>query len=122
MDDRERSIVIFDGLYAHFLFGDDAKSFKRVNSADSRSFPEDFVGYRSFAREDPNIVRVYIDSSSGVNVDDCANISRQISSLLDVEGFLPERYVLEVSSPGLDRKFFEISQYSAYIGKKLRLV
>ena len=67
------------------------------------------------------IVRVYIDSSSGVNVDDCANISRQISSMLDVESFLPERYVLEVSSPGLDRKLFEISQYSAYIGEKVRI-
>ena len=41
--------------------------------------------------------------------------------MLDVEGFLPERYVLEVSSPGLDRKFFEISQYSAYIGNKVRI-
>ena len=68
-----------------------------------------------------SIVRVYIDSSKGVNVDDCANISRQISSMLDVEDFLPERYVLEVSSPGLDRKLFEISQYSAYIGKKVRI-
>ena len=67
------------------------------------------------------IVRVYIDSSSGVNVDDCANISRQISSLLDVESFLPESYVLEVSSPGLDRKLFEISHYSAYIGGKVKI-
>ena len=68
-----------------------------------------------------SIVRVYIDSSNGVNVDDCAIISRQISSMLDVESFLPERYVLEVSSPGLDRKLFEISQYSAYIGDKVRI-
>ena len=56
-----------------FLFGDDAKSFKRVNSADSRSFPEDFVGHRSSAHTEFEHVRVYIDSSSGVNVDDCAN-------------------------------------------------
>jgi len=41
--------------------------------------------------------------------------------MLDVESFLPERYVLEVSSPGLDRKLFEISQYSAYIGEKVRI-
>ena len=68
-----------------------------------------------------SIVRVYIDSSKGVNVEDCADISRQISSLLDVESFLPERYVLEVSSPGLNRKLFEISQYSAYIGEKVRI-
>tara|TARA_Y100001970_G_C13646918_1_gene561655 strand:+ start:109 stop:558 length:450 start_codon:yes stop_codon:yes gene_type:complete len=66
-------------------------------------------------------VRIYIDSSSGVSADDCATISRQISSMLDVESFLPERYVLEVSSPGLDRKLFEISHYSAYIGEKVRI-
>ena len=68
-----------------------------------------------------SIVRVYIDSSNGVNVDDCANVSRQISSMLDVESFLPGGYVLEVSSPGLDRRLFEISQYSAYIGGKVRI-
>ena len=68
-----------------------------------------------------SIVRVYIDSSKGVSIDDCANISRQISSMLDVESFLPETYVLEVSSPGLDRKLFEVSQYSAYIGEKVRV-
>tara|TARA_B100001093_G_scaffold483920_1_gene516872 strand:+ start:644 stop:916 length:273 start_codon:yes stop_codon:yes gene_type:complete len=41
--------------------------------------------------------------------------------MLDVESFLPETYVLEVSSPGLDRKLFEVSQYSAYIGEKVRI-
>ena len=87
----------------------------------AEAFHKTLWGIELLPARDPNIVRVYIDSSSGVNVDDCASISRQISSLLDVEGFLPERYVLEVSSPGLDRKFFEISQYSAYIGNKVRI-
>ena len=48
-------------------------------------------------------LRVYIDGPAGVNVDDCARVSRQLSALLDVEDPLPGQYTLEVSSPGLDR-------------------
>src|SRR4030067_3471730 len=48
-------------------------------------------------------LRVYIDSPQGVNVDDCARVSRQLSALLDVEDPRPGQYTLEVSSPGLDR-------------------
>ena len=87
----------------------------------TEAFQKTLWGIEVLRTRNSNVVRVYIDSSSGVNVDDCANISRQISSLLDVESFLPEKYVLEVSSPGLDRKLFEISQYSAYVGEKVRI-
>ena len=87
----------------------------------AEAFQKTLWGIEVLPTRNSNIVRVYIDSSSGVNVDDCANISRQISSLLDVESFLPESYVLEVSSPGLDRKLFEISHYSAYIGEKVKI-
>ena len=48
-------------------------------------------------------------------VEDCEKASRQISSVLDVEDPLGNAYDLEVSSPGLDRRFFEISQYQDYI-------
>ena len=87
----------------------------------AENFQKTLWGIEVFPSGKSSIVRVYIDSTSGVNVDDCANISRQISSMLDVESFLPEKYVLEVSSPGLDRKLFEVSQYSAYIGEKVRI-
>ena len=87
----------------------------------AEAFQKTLWGIEVLSSGKSSTVRVYIDSSNGVNVDDCANISRQISSMLDVESFLPERYVLEVSSPGLDRRLFEISQYSAYIGEKVRI-
>jgi ribosome maturation factor RimP len=48
-------------------------------------------------------LRVYIDQKTGVNLDDCELVSRQISAVLDVEDPIPGHYVLEVSSPGLDR-------------------
>ena len=49
------------------------------------------------------LLRIYIDREAGVNLDDCELVSRQISAVLDVEDPIPGHYVLEVSSPGLDR-------------------
>ncbi|MCY4044815.1 MAG: ribosome maturation factor RimP [Cellvibrionales bacterium] len=65
------------------------------------------------------LLRIYIDSESGVTVDDCANVSRQVSGILDVEDPISAEYVLEVSSPGMQRPLFELSQYDAYIGAEL---
>ena len=66
-----------------------------------------------------NILRVFMESPNGVSVDDCARASRQISSLLDVENIINTSYVLEVSSPGLERILFEPAQFEKYIGKKI---
>ncbi|MFO7811744.1 MAG: ribosome maturation factor RimP [Pelovirga sp.] len=49
------------------------------------------------------VLRFFLDKEGGINLDDCAAASRQISSLLDVEDVIPTTYNLEVSSPGLDR-------------------
>ncbi|MGI9259544.1 MAG: ribosome maturation factor RimP [Gammaproteobacteria bacterium] len=49
------------------------------------------------------LLRIYIDSESGIDLDDCERVSHQISAVLDVEDPIPGRYALEVSSPGLDR-------------------
>lgn len=65
------------------------------------------------------LLRIYIDSESGVSVDDCANVSRQVSGILDVEDPISTEYVLEVSSPGMQRPLFELAQYSEYIGAEL---
>jgi len=55
----------------------------------------------------------------GVTVDECAACSRRLSALLDVEDFFHGAYVLEVSSPGLDRRFFEPEQMSGYVGREI---
>jgi len=49
------------------------------------------------------VLRLFIDKAGGVTMDDCADVSRELSLLLDVEDCIPGRYTLEVSSPGLDR-------------------
>ncbi|WP_027369595.1 ribosome maturation factor RimP [Desulfovermiculus halophilus] len=61
-------------------------------------------------------LRVFLDSEQGVSVDQCAEASRHISMLLDVDDPIPGSYVLEVSSPGLERLFFHFHQLADYIG------
>lgn len=70
-----------------------------------------------------SVLRVYLDKAGGVNIEDCAQASRQISSLLDVEDPIKSEYTLEVSSPGLDRMLFSLEQFQEYAGyhAKLRL-
>lgn len=62
---------------------------------------------------------VYIDAEQGVTVDDCEKVSDQVNTVLDVEGAMPEDYVLEVSSPGLDRILFKPKQFEASVGEQL---
>ncbi|MGL4516530.1 MAG: ribosome maturation factor RimP, partial [Shewanella sp.] len=58
-------------------------------------------------------LRVFIDGENGINIEDCANASRQVSAVLDVEDPISTEYTLEVSSPGVDRPLFTAEQYAA---------
>ena len=68
------------------------------------------------------LLRVYIDKPGGVSHADCQLISEQLSAILDVEDPFPGRYVLEVSSPGLDRKLIKPSDFTHFVGRRARLV
>lgn len=68
------------------------------------------------------VVRVYIDKEGGVTLEDCANFSRALSASLDVEDFIKSAYVLEVSSPGLDRPLRTIKDFIMNIGKLARVI
>lgn len=67
------------------------------------------------------VLKIYIDAEKGISVDDCAGVSRQVSSLLDVEDPIPGKYMLEVSSPGVDRRLFDRSQYEEYAGANIKV-
>lgn len=67
------------------------------------------------------LLRIYIDHENGINVDDCAAVSHQVSGLLDVEDPIHEAYSLEVSSPGLDRPLFTREQFVRFIGEQVNL-
>jgi len=67
------------------------------------------------------VFRIYIDSETGVTADGCAQVSYQVSAMMDVEDPIQSRYSLEVSSPGIDRPLFEIEHYRKYIGKTVKI-
>ena len=67
------------------------------------------------------ILRVYIDRESGVTLDDCSRVSRQLSAQLDSEDPIEHPYTLEVSSPGLDRPLFSDSDYERFVGRQVRV-
>ena len=68
-----------------------------------------------------NTLRIFIDSNDTVDINDCENISRDLGyePMLDIS--LGDDYVLEVSSPGVDRKFFDIGQLYNFLGEELEL-
>lgn len=68
------------------------------------------------------MLRVVIDHESGVDVEHCARVSRQLSAVLDVEDVLPGAYRLEVSSPGLDRPLLVAADYCRYAGHNVRIL
>ncbi len=68
-----------------------------------------------------NTLRVFIDSDSNVDINDCENISRDLNYEPQIDLNLGEDYILEVSTPGIDRKFFEIKQLNNYVGQVLDL-
>jgi ribosome maturation factor RimP len=78
-------------------------------------------GVEHVAQGRHSVVRVYIDSPAGITVDDCAVVSEQVSSILDVEDPIAGEYTLEVSSPGMDRLLFDLEQYSGYVGETVEL-
>ena len=78
-----------------------------------------FWGMNYFAQGRKSLLRVYIDKPEGVTVNDCERVSRQVSSVLDVEDLISGEYILEVSSPGMDRPLFTLEQYRAHVGQQL---
>lgn len=68
------------------------------------------------------LLRVYIDKPEGISHADCQLVSEQMSAILDVEDLFPGSYVLEVSSPGLDRKLVRPSDFTYFAGRRARLV
>lgn len=68
-----------------------------------------------------SVLKIFIDSEKGIDVDDCASVSRQIGSLLDVEEPVKGKYTLEVSSPGMDRRLFTFEQFEVMKGSQVKL-
>uniref|UniRef100_UPI0040484D8D ribosome maturation factor RimP n=1 Tax=Aliarcobacter sp. TaxID=2321116 RepID=UPI0040484D8D len=75
----------------------------------------------STKEHDRNIFRVLVTSENGINLDKCAEISRMLSPILDVDEPMSGEYILEVSSPGIERKLRKKEHFQASIGEKVRI-
>jgi ribosome maturation factor RimP len=81
----------------------------------------DLWGVELLQQDKMATLRIYIESDAGITIDDCEKVSRQVSALLDVEDPIAGEYTLEVSSPGLDRPLFSISQFTAFVGEVVNI-
>ena len=70
----------------------------------------------------PGTLRIYIDREAGITVEDCERVSHRVSGVLDVEDPIPGHYVLEVSSPGLDRPLRTEAHYARQLGHVVKVV
>ncbi len=82
----------------------------------------EFVGAEYLPQGKHSLLRVYIDHpENGISLDDCEAVSRQLSSVLDVEDPISGQYSLEISSPGMDRPLFVAEHYQRFAGQQVKL-
>ena len=81
----------------------------------------EFVGLEYSSNPKNAVLRIYIDSPNGIDLDDCSRVSREVAALLDVEDPISGHYNLEVSSPGLDRPLFTVAQFEQFSGEQVKL-
>ena len=67
------------------------------------------------------VLRIFIDQPNGIQLDDCQEVSNQVSALLDVEDPIPGHYNLEVSSPGLDRPLNKVEDFERFAGEMVKI-
>ena len=67
------------------------------------------------------VLRIYADKEGGITLDECARVSREIGNLMDVKDVFPHEYVLEVSSPGLDRPLVKPEHFEQFTGELVKI-
>lgn len=77
----------------------------------------EFVHLEMAGTKRNQIVRVFADKEGGITIEDCSNVSRAIETQMDADDFMPAAYVLEVSSPGLDRELYSLGDFAKFEGK-----
>lgn len=114
-----------NGRYAHFLYVE----FERLNVKEKRleallaptiqDMGFELWGIEYLSQGKRSLLRLFIEADNGVEIDHCAEVSRQVGDLLDVSEEITQGYTLEVSSPGLDRTLFKATQFTAYVGSEV---
>lgn len=87
----------------------------------AESIGVELVDVEIFRAGKRRVLRIYIGHRDGVTVDQCAKVSRELGTLLDADNVMQdENYILEVSSPGLDRPFKTLKDYRRNVGRFVR--
>lgn len=81
----------------------------------------EYVGCEHFTNAGLKGLRIYIDCEGGVTCDDCAKVSEQATAALTVAQQLADDCALEVSSPGLDRPLFSVTDFQRFTGQKVKV-
>jgi len=105
-----------------FYMEDMKKKIQELADSIAGQFAVDIVDVELSGSSRKPLIRIFIDKENGVTLDDCGKFSRALSALLDVEDPIPTAYVLEVSSPGLDRPLKVMRDFERSIGKLVRIV
>ncbi len=82
---------------------------------------KELLGIEFISAGNNSVLRLFIEHANGIDVDDCAEVSRQVSAILDVEDPISSEYNLEVSSPGLDRPLFGKEHFQAVVGETINV-
>lgn len=88
-------------------------------SVDALGF--ELLGIEFIRAGNHSTLRIYIDHENGISVDNCADVSHQVSAILDVEDPIATEYSLEVSSPGVDRPLFTIEHFALVVGETVNV-
>ena len=82
---------------------------------------KELLGIEFISAGNNSVLRLFIDHDNGIDVDDCAEVSRQVGAILDVEDPISSEYNLEVSSPGIDKPLFDIGHFKSVIGETVNI-
>ncbi|MBA6225078.1 MULTISPECIES: ribosome maturation factor RimP [unclassified Colwellia] len=82
---------------------------------------KELLGVEFHSAGNHSVLRIFIDHENGIDVDDCAEVSRQVGAMLDVEDPISSEYSLEVSSPGLDRPLFDKAHFEAVVDETVEV-
>ena len=119
----------FCGFRAHFLFWASLDLMKysvneRISEIAARAAEEnglELVHAQTFGTSKKLVITVFIDKPGGVTHEDCSKVSRKLDAVLDVEDFIPSAYLLEVSSPGLERELYSLRDFEKFVGSPAKV-
>jgi ribosome maturation factor RimP len=94
---------------------------ERIARSAAESNGLEFVHLETAGSKRTPVFRVFIDKTEGVSIEDCADVSRAMEAVLDAEDFIPYRYTLEVSSPGIERELYSLADFERFVGRLAKL-